>query len=434
MLGTTPRRRLLIALAIWAVATAIVSVVTPPGRLSQHTAYNHFALLADSMRHGHLDLPGGAPAYTGNNDFAVYGGKTFVVFPAFPAILMIPGVLVAGGAERFRDGVFFLWLAGLGPAIFFLALERLADAGLSLRSERENIGLTAVLGLGTVYFFTAAQGTVWFGAHVVGVALASLYLLASVEGRYPILAGIALGLGFFTRTPLLYAFPFFIAEAIRVEPSEDELPEVSRRRTVLVVARFLAPLALIVAGVLYLNHVRFGSPFEFGYRYLTIVWQARIEKWGLFSFHYLGRNLGVVLTSMPFTPPKGAIVDAPFQISAHGLALWVTTPVYLTLLRATAGLSKGVFRALLVTAFFVALPSLFYQNTGQLQFGYRFSNDFVVFLFAALAVSARQLSRPFWVLAALGVTVNAFGAFTFDQPRFQRFYANNPAGPIHQPD
>jgi hypothetical protein len=457
MFGTTPRRRLLIALAIWAAGTAIFALATPPGRLTQHTSANHFALLAESLLHGHLDLPGGAPAYAGNNDFAQYAGKTWIIFPPFPAVLMLPGVALSGSAERFRDGVFFVWLAGLGPALFFLALERLTDAGLSLRSERENIGLAGLLGLGTVYFFTAVQGTVWFGAHVVAVALAALYLLASIEASSPILAGIALSLGFCTRTPLAYAFPFFVYEAMRVTRASSAghsleaerlafAPGEERKGLLRKLGLFAIPGALMLVITLAYNYARFGEPLEFGYRYLAIVWQTRIEKWGLFSYHYLARNLGVVLSSLPFTAPHGPLAStlapnapesaAAFQISPHGLALWLTTPAYLALVRATPGLDRGLFRALLLTALFVALPSLFYQNTGQLQFGYRFSNDFAVFLLAALAVSSRELTSRFWAVAAVGVAVNAFGAATFAHPRFERFYASHhhPGGSIHQPD
>lgn len=445
MLGTLPRRRLLLALGIWAACTIVYFGAVPRERLMQHTQYNHFALLAESMLHGRLDLPGGPPPSAGNNDFATYGGKTWVVFPAFPAVLMLPLVALSGSAERFRDGVFFLFLAGLGPALFFLALERLADARLSLRSERENAGLAGVLGLGSVYFFTAVQGTVWFGAHVVAVALASLYLLASVEARSPVLAGLALGLGFFTRTPLVYAFPFFVYEALRVSrgaataeaagerawnlPDRGELATALRSRFL----PFAVPVALVALVMLGLNRARFGDPLDFGYRHLTIAWKPRIDRWGLFSFHYLSRNLAVALTSLPFPAPK-ASAGPPLQISAHGLALWLTTPVYLALVRSQAGLSRGAFQALLATALCVALPSLFYQNTGQLQFGFRFSNDFVVFLLAALAISSFRLSRPFWALAAIGVAVNTFGAITFDNPRYERFYLQNGGGPIHPPD
>ena len=141
------------------------------------------------------------------------------------------------------------------------------------------------------------------------------------------------------------------------------------------------------------NQLRFGDPFEVGYRFLGIAWQHRIEKWGLFGYHYLAKNLGVVLTSLPFWTPRGA---APFQINVHGLALWITTPVYLWLLwpRRTA----VPHRALWITVACVALPTLFYQNTGWVQFGYRFSNDYAVFLFALLAVGGYRFGRLFRVL------------------------------------
>ena len=29
------------------------------------------------------------------------------------------------------------------------------------------------------------------------------------------------------------------------------------------------------------NRARFGDPLEFGYRYLTVLWRPRMEKWGL---------------------------------------------------------------------------------------------------------------------------------------------------------
>ena len=67
-----------------------------------------------------------------------------------------------------------------------------------------------------MYFFTAEQGTVWFAAHVVAVALAAGYLLFALEAERPLLAGLMLGLGYLTRTPLLFAFPLFLLEAFRV--------------------------------------------------------------------------------------------------------------------------------------------------------------------------------------------------------------------------
>ncbi len=181
--------------------------------------------------------------------------------------------------------------------------------------------------------------------------------------------------------------------------------------------------------LLWHNHARFGDATEFGHRYLTVVWRARIEKWGLFSYHYLPRNLGVVLTSLPFA----RTADTPFQINAHGLALWFTTPLYAWALWPRR--VSATFRALALTAAAVALPSLCYQNSGWVQFGYRFSNDFAPFLFAMIAVGARRFTPPFWLLAAWALLVNAFGALTFDRAFASRFYfVDGSQRILHQPD
>src|SRR5262249_24214474 len=79
------------------------------------------------------------------------------------------------------------------------------------------------------------------------------------------------------------------------------------------------------------NRARFGDPFEFGHRFLAIGWRPRIDKWGLFSYHYLGRNLAVILTDLPFIDIGRAAAQksaAPFQINVHGLPLWITSPFF----------------------------------------------------------------------------------------------------------
>ncbi len=133
-----------------------------------------------------------------------------------------------------------------------------------------------------------------------------------------------------------------------------------------------------------------------------IGWRARIDRWGLESYHYLGKNLGVIFSGLPFSGVPGA----PFQINVHGLALWITSPFYAWAVwpRRTGPL----FWALAATTFLVAAPSLLYQNSGWIQFGYRFSNDFAPFVIAMIAVGGRRLSAPFWLLAAAALVVNGF--------------------------
>lgn len=429
-------RRWATAAAIYAVVTAVLWLTTARERLLYHTPYNHFSLLADAWLHGRLDLGGPPPAHTGYNDFAVYSDRYFISFPPFPAALLLPMVKLAGSPDRVRDGQFFLGFAGIAPAVLFLILEKLRRSGRSPRSELQNGALAGLFAFGSVYWFSAVQGTVWFVAHVVGAALATIYIYASLDARHPVVAGLALGLGFATRTPLGFAFPFFLYEAFRVSRRADSPPASDVRiagadvRTLITrLLLFGAPAAAVLGALLWHNAARFNDPFEFGHRFLDVAWRARMEKWGLFSYHYLGRNLAVVLTSLPYTGVPGA----PFQINAHGLALWLTSPFYAWALWPRR--PGAFFIALAVTAAAVALPSLLYQNSGWIQFGYRFSNDFAPFLFVMIALSRRRLGAAFWLLAAFAVAVNAFGAVSFQRAGYERFYfVDRTQKILHQPD
>ncbi len=402
-----------VAIAIYVLAFVAFAATASDEIFAKHTPFNHFALLAESWLNGRLDLAGEPPAYTEYNDFAVHDGRYWISFPPFPAVLVAPLVAISGSAESTRDGLFFLVLAGLAPSLVYLALERLVALGLSRRTWQENLTLAGVFALGSVYWFSAVQGTVWFAAHVVGAALAAATLWASAGAASPALAGIFVGLGFATRTPLLFLAPLFLLELGRVARWDP-------RAMLRPAARFAAPLACIGLALAWHNAARFGNPFEFGHRYLDVVWRPRIDKWGLFSLHYLGRNLGVLLASTPYFGVKGA----PLAVSGHGLALWITSPFYALALwpGALARHRRAFYRALAITAALVAVPSLLYQNTGWVQFGYRFSNDFAVLLIAMIAIGRRRLGLVFGALAAFAIAINLFGALSFQRPGYERYY------------
>jgi hypothetical protein len=76
-----------------------------------------------------------------------------------------------------------------------------------------------------------------------------------------------------------------------------------------------------------------------------------------------------------------------------------------------------------------------YQNTGWVQFGYRFSNDYAVFLFALLACGNFRLARLFWLAAGWSLLVNAFGAATFGRKEYRDYYyVERTQQVLHQPD
>lgn len=450
MTPDTRSRRVLLGLAIY-VGCLVVYAIVAGDRLTVHTPYNHYAHLADAWLNGRQDLRFGPPGYAMGNDFAHFDGKTYISFPPFPALLMLPLVWASGTPENFRDGQFIVWLAGIGPAGLFLALEKLRRTGRSGRSEREDLFLALFFAFGSVYFFTAVQGTVWFAAHVVGVGLASLFVLYALDAERPLLAGVVMACLFMTRPTTLLLSPLFLFEAIRActRPAEGareeprgvleglDLSRLDTSRLFRLVFTFAAPILVAFAIATWMNGTRFGewSPTAFGHEHLSVAWQARIKKWGLFGPHFIPKNLGAMLTILPWLPPKGGAHPGgvPFLVNGHGLALWFTTPIYLWLLfpkRATR-----TYKLVALTAALPAVMNLMYQNSGWFQFGYRFSNDYAVLLFALLALGGRSLGRTFWLAAIWGIGWNLFGAVTFERAEHRAFYVQDGSQTlVYQPD
>lgn len=448
-------RRLAIPAVIWAATTAVYVAVTGP-RLARPTPDNHYVHLANSFLHGQLGVVGNIPP--GTNDWACYDSETgdvcppsafqhpresqrwYVSFPPLPAVLILPAVAIWGTATR--DALFWALLAGSGPALLYVLLRRLRESGRSGRSLRDDLLLVILFSFGTVYFFSAVQGTVWFAAHVVATPLVALYVLCSLEARRPALAGFTLGLAFLTRPTTAALALFFLVETLRVARTggEPRYGDASVPRRVFLwlsgvqwkpalrrLAAFAVPILLLGGIAMWMNAERWGNPFEFGHRYLVIRWRDRIATWGLFNYHYLSKNLAVFWTSLPWLTTR----EPHLIVSRHGLALWFTTPPLLLTLWPKRIDAQMVGLYLATAA--VALWNLLYQNTGWIQFGYRFALDYMPLLFVLLALGGRRFGSGFGIALAFSIAVNTFGAITFD--RAWQFYDDDPTQDrVFQPD
>ncbi len=421
------------------VGCAAVYVATLGPRALGPSDNAHFVNLAQSFLAGQAEVIGNRPP--GNNDWAFYEGKWYVSFPPFPALVILPAVVIWG--DRVWDPLFWAIFAGLGPALLYVLLRHLRESGMSERTAREDVWLTVLFAFGSAYFYTAVQGTVWFAAHVVAVPLTALYALFAVRARRPLLAGSMLALLLLTRPSTMLLGIVFALEALDVarrassESREHEaalhtriwrwLRSVELARVVRPIALFAVPLLIVGGLAMGFNAARFDDPFEFGHTHLRIRWATRIEKWGLANYHYLAKNLAVYLAALPWL----SAVPPYVKISRHGLALWFTTPHYLGVLWPKR---TGVtYVAFALGAAGVALLDLCYQNSGWIQFAYRFSLDYAVFLVALLAIGGRKLGFYWYVLLAFAIVVNAFGAITFD--RMPMFYDNDSSQQIiFQPD
>jgi hypothetical protein len=486
------------ALLIYLACTTIYAAIAGQ-RLLRPSTDTHFVYLAESWLKRRLDL-GGPPPH--QNDWAeveelvlrdgrvlrgqflraqpqrfrTLDGKNrdippeiiekrskryYVSFPPFPAVLMLPLVALLG--HRTNDVVFSVLLAGAAPALLYLVLQRLPLLFFRRAAEdpdeppppstgaaaMRDLWLVALFALGSVYFFTAVLGQVWFTAHVVASVLAGLFLLCVLPPRWPALAGLLTGALFLTRPQMAAMSLLWLAELLRTEqqaPFDDgrypltlaRLRALRFARIVPALAWFALPFLVLVGLGAVHNVLRFGQPLEFGHAYLQTMQADNIQRFGLANYQYLSRNLAVALALLPKLLPQPPYV----QVSYHGLALWLTTPALLYLVwperwpveLAAEGSPSGVpdverrsreLRLLLwLTVLPIALPSLLYQNTGYIQFGYRFSLDYMPLLLVLLRLgSGRAIDTlRFRALVVLGVGVNLFGAVTFG--RMWQFYWN----------
>ncbi|MBK8480144.1 MAG: hypothetical protein IPL40_03045 [Proteobacteria bacterium] len=446
--------------------TLLVYMAASGSRLKGHSPYIHYVVLAQDLLHGRMSLAGAPPdqedwavldeltlvdgrrlrgvfLQTGGDPhrFKTTRGQRLVVspqairsrrrvsyvsFPWLPAVLLMPFVALWG--LLFNDVLFDVLLGALNPVLVYLLLRQLQERGHSRRSTVDNLWLTGLFAFGTVHFYSAVIGQTWYMAHMVGTALSALYALAALDARRPALAGLALGLGFLARAPIPFAFPFIVGEVLRrygpqADPDRaDDLVGPRRSWSVRAVAlwrRLDRPAALrallraalpacAIAGVAGVaNYLRFDSPFEFGHAYLNVRWTERIQRWGLFNYHFLSRNLAALFVLLPRILPH-----APFvQISHHGLSIFLVTPIFAYLIWPQR--RSPLQPALYLSALLPLILHLLYQNSGWQQFGFRFSLDFTVYLIMLLAVGGYRLGPRAKALILWAVAINTFGAITF---------------------
>ncbi len=394
--------------------------------------------------------------------------KWYSSFPAFPAVVMLPFVAVNG--YQFNDTSFGVLWAALAVALFYSLVRLVATQEAMDEDPREHVALALLLAFGTVFFYCAIRGEVWFSAEVMGVAFTCLYARNALRARRPLLAGLFFSMAVMTRTPLLFTGIFFVFEVVAPTRGKriEELKQLSKNfsgvgRKLGLFAAGAAPLGLLAA---MFNKVRFGSFGEFGHRFF---YENRvnqdIDTLGLFNFAYLGRNLEAAFLKLP------RLTASPWTLSYDpwGLSLLLTLPllalvfagahkprsyalavgsailplVVSAMFPAEAGAALGARSSLVWFAFAAALfiqaslwmdddqpsrlkvplaltvaacalPGLFYQNTGYAQFGFRFSLDYTVYILLLFAVSAWSLKQPkVAVLAGLGVLINFWGAVGF---------------------
>ncbi|MCX4245024.1 hypothetical protein [Paraliomyxa miuraensis] len=322
----------------------------------------------------------------------------YITFPPGPAVMMLPFVMVFGPAT------WDVLLTCLAAALIALVLVRMLDRerGTEDGRGREHLWIAAAWTFGSPACFLGANGRVWFTAQIFGALCLMLYLDAAWRARRPGWAGLWLGLAVACRPiNMLPAIVVMGLELWRLRTTGE------RRALVNAALRFLVPLGAIGLALACYNMARFESPLEFGHRFLEIRWQARMQELGMFSLEYLPRNLRCLLWLAPQVSAEVPYV----RVSIHGMALWLSSPWVLAVAAARERFPQRLGLGLAILG--AALPSLLYQNSGQLQPVYRFGADWLLLLLLLLAFGGAARRRWFPALVLVAVLVNVAAAWQF---------------------
>jgi len=425
--------------------------------------YNHFVWQAAAFLDGRAQItwPVQAPGVLGNAYFqdvwpaaGPHGEQTgyaLLPFPPLPAVALMPFVAIWGLATDER--AFSVILGAITVGLAWWMLGRL-PVSRAIRATT-----TAFFGLGTVFWYAAQLGTTWFLAHVVAVAVLLLavgvalggdpeadaeiehgpslaWLGASLEGalRNPgsildarqVLAGFLFGLACTARLTIIFGAPFFML----VGSGGTWL-----RRSVSAGIGAAIPVGLLLA----YNLATTGHLIHPGYDYLYHLEAVGYPglhynpAWNIEDARYLPQNLGIMFGSAPALFPTAvpssvgvghALCTAPDAVRGLfdpdcpiamprdvGMSLILTSPAYLLVLPAFRGRSRLVAGAFLATVA-IALVNLMHFSQGWVQFGYRFSNDFVVFAIVLVAIGMARRGRVGWLgvgLVAASIAINLWG-------------------------
>jgi hypothetical protein len=353
--------------------------------------------------------PPGAP------DWSVVDGRRYGYWGPLVPLMLLPYVAVAGLQT---SDMLFSCLIGTGTVLLtFLMLRQAHRAGFIPLSTATCVGLTLLLGLGTVHFYLAATGQVWFLSQIVAAFFLTLgicFVLRSREGLgWSVAAGAAFGAALLARSFIFPAVLFFFVAIIAARQHAAVPPP--WRETMRHALGFSMPVLLAVGIIFAFNYARFGDILESGVNIqIETVGNHRFRQdylqYGLFSLHYLSRNVyfyffNPILVRYPTTQ---ALTFHP-----DGNSMFLVTPALLYVFpshRRRSWFTLGLWVGVVPCVFMLLL----FNGTGWYQFGNRYLLDVMPFL--VLLIATGMDGRLTWrsaTLIALSIMVNAWGTYHF---------------------
>lgn len=385
-----------LALGFFTVATVYLFIAWGLGLdLFAHSDYDSYTLQAQTWLSGHIAL---------DQDYswleiARYNGQYFISFPPFPAVLMVPLVLVFGAQTPSLLVVFIYYLASY--AVGYALSRRFGY------SDAVSACLSAFLVLGCNMLEVTHYGGVWNMAQALGflLTLLAFYFITSPKRRdwFASLVCIALAVGCRPFQAVYAPVLLYMLHKRAGVPKKDVWAGIKAMLPFLAI-----PAAIAVAYGVY-NYIRFGNILEFGHNYLPEFVQAQS---GQFSLSYVGANLSNILR-LPYLE-NGRLLFPIFS----GFAFFIANPIYLVW--GYKSLAAAVRRritwqeGLLFIAFFVHFfLLLMHKSFGGWQFGTRYLCDLIPAMYFFILSGKDKVGIGMGAVMIFAVAFNIYGAVVF---------------------
>jgi len=339
--------------AVWAINGLASSIM------------NNDVIVADAWLHGRAWVIEAGPWL----DAMPLHGHFWVVEAPFPAVLMLPLVAVQGVAanQTLVDAI----VAAIGVGVCYRLARRITGSGVAA------LAVTVFAAFGTSYFSCAADGSVWFFAHINAVTFTLLAVDELLGKQRGWLIGIWAAAAGLSRYPLLPVAALYVLWLLLEK----------RYRSAAMCA--LVGLLFAIPWAVY-NEARWGTVLDPGFTIWYHVMDPRAKS-GLppFSPAYLQMQL-----------------NAFFQRPAHVIRRfpWITPPLLgfsltwmsfalVGIVATLPHLRDRRVAALWLAMLLAAVPSFLYYDTGGVELGMRHALDFEPFAFALLAFALRTRVR-----------------------------------------
>ena len=303
-----------------------------------------------------------------------------------PAIIATPFVL-AFGYNNFQQQYLAEFIGALSVVLVGIISQKIK------RDKKLLIWSSLLFGLGSIFWFLSATGSVWYLGQVTGVFFILLAVNEALGKKRVFLISLFMSFAFFSRLQLILSLPFFLYISFKNNLSLKKA------------ALFLIPLASVLAAYFIYNFIRFGDLFQNGYTLIAGILKEPWFNWGQFSLQYIPGHLSLLLLKLPIFLNKFPYVEP----SWGGLAIWITTPAFIYAF--AAKIKDKVNIISWVTIILVGLINVSYGSPGFTQFGYRYAVDFYPFLtlLTIKGVARTGLKWHHWLLLILSIAVNLWG-------------------------